>query len=42
MLSALIPCPLAGAMSSILCAPSRTVSAQEKRKCNGVKPKPPT
>lgn len=29
-------------MSSTLCAASRTVSAQEKRKCNGAKPKPPT
>lgn len=29
-------------MSSTLCAASRTVSAQEKRKCNGAKPKSPT
>lgn len=29
-------------MSSTLCAASSTVSAQEKRKCHGAKPKPPT
>lgn len=41
MLSTLISCPMAGAIASILCAVSKKVSAQKKKKCIKAKPKPP-
>lgn len=41
MLSTPISCPMAGAMASTLCAASKKVSAQKKKKCIKAKPKPP-